>query len=148
MLKLIFILTVIPLAEISLLVKLSHLVGFFFTIFLVAITGFIGAFFVKQQGTKVIKDINTSLSEGRMPVNSLIDGFLIFTGGILLITPGLLTDLSGLGCVLPFSRKYIKPLIKNRLSKFIRSGRFSFSSNDNQGTKTVEIIKEEQQTKK
>ncbi|MCK8817238.1 FxsA family protein [Natroniella sulfidigena] len=139
MLKLILLFTVIPLLELTLLIRLSHLWGTTSTILLVAITGIIGAKLTKLEGTSTISKINASLEQGKMPTDNLVDGLLILIGGAMLITPGLLTDLGGFSCIIPLTRSKIKILTKHRLSKLITTGRVQFSSNNSQEEVDIKI---------
>ena len=144
MYKLILLFTVIPLLELGLLIKISDYVGVIFTISLVAVTGMIGAFLTKKQGTAVVKKIEKSLAAGKMPAESLIDGMIILIGGVMLITPGLLTDLGGFSCIIPLTRVYVKKIAKGRLSKIIQTGSFQFNP-DGKETKTIDVVDEEQE---
>ncbi|GAB6098362.1 hypothetical protein JCM16358_02410 [Halanaerocella petrolearia] len=143
MLKLAFLFTIIPLLELFCLIKISQYLGSLVAVGLVAITGIIGATLAKKQGAVVIKKINYSLAQGRMPADSVIDGLLILIGGVMLITPGLLTDLAGFTCILPFTRPYVKKLTKGRLKKLITTGKVQFFANDEQESKTINIVDEE-----
>ncbi|TDX51633.1 FxsA family protein [Orenia marismortui] len=143
MFRLILLFTIIPLIELTLLIKMSYYMGIVYTISLVATTGIIGAFLAKKQGTSVLKEINHSLSQGIMPADRLIDGLLILIGSAFLITPGLLTDLVGFSCIIPFTRKRVKILTKGRLNKIISSGRFQFFSFNQEEDRTIDIIKDE-----
>lgn len=140
MLKLIFIFTIIPLAELFLLIQISHLLGTIFTISLVGITGLIGAFLAKRQGTSVLTKIRKSLDEGMMPADNLIDGVLILIGGVMLITPGIITDIGGFSCILPYTRKIVKRLTVKQLNRLITVGRFQFSTSG-EDKKVVNIVK-------
>nr|WP_282706904.1 FxsA family protein [Natroniella acetigena] len=132
MFKLVLLFTVIPLLELILLIKLSQLWGAVSTILLVAITGIIGAKLTKLEGTSTVTEINSSLAEGTMPTDNLIDGLLILIGGAMLITPGLLSDLVGFACIIPLTRSKIKLLTKERLKRLITTGSFHFSSDNSQ----------------
>ncbi|OCL26117.1 FxsA protein [Orenia metallireducens] len=143
MFKLILIFTVIPLIELTLLIRLSYHVGTLYTISLIATTGIIGAILAKKQGTSVVKKINQSLSQGEMPADSLIDGLLILIGSAMLVTPGLLTDFAGFSCIIPFTRKRVKFLMKGKLRKLITTGRVQFFSFNQQEEKTVDIVDNE-----
>ncbi len=143
MLKLIILFTVIPLFELATLIKISDFFGMVYAISLVAVTGILGAAMAKRQGMNVVKRIKDSLNNGMMPADSLIDGMLVLMGGVMLITPGLLTDLGGFACIIPFTRGKIKVLAQDRFNKIISSGKFQFSTDDNSETRTVDIVKDE-----
>ena len=47
--------------------------------------------------------------------DKLIDGLLILIGGIVLLTPGLLTDILGFMLLIPYSRNFFKRIAKSKL---------------------------------
>ena len=81
-----------PVAEIAVLLKVHESIGLFDTLMLVILTGFVGAFLARQQGMMVLFQIRKDMAEGRMPAPRLMDGVMILVAGVLLITPGLITD--------------------------------------------------------
>jgi UPF0716 protein FxsA len=112
--KLVALFILVPLIEVLLLIKIGEWVGFGPTILLVVVTGFIGASLARQQGFKVWSRIQTELQAGRMPAADVIDGLLILIGGIVLLTPGLLTDLCGFALMIPPVRRWIRILLERR----------------------------------
>jgi UPF0716 protein FxsA len=112
-LLLIFILT--PLVELYLLIKLGMIIGALNTVLLVILTGFLGALLARSQGFKIFKRINDELEQGIIPSEALIDGFFVLVGGLLLITPGILTDIVGFLLVIPYTREPFKSYIKYKL---------------------------------
>lgn len=104
----------IPLIELALLVRIGARLGLGPTLGLVVVTGFIGAALARQQGFRVWTRIQTELQSGRMPATELLDGLLILLGGIVLITPGLLTDLCGLALMIPTVRRYVRMRLERR----------------------------------
>lgn len=146
-LKLILIFTIIPLLELFILIQISNYLGIIFTISLVAITGLTGAYLTKKQGTSVLTKIRKAIAEGMMPADSLIDGFLILIGGIMLITPGIMTDIGGFSCIIPFTRKIVKKLTVKQFNNLIKTGRFQFSTpdDDNQEDRVVNIVKDKKE---
>jgi len=87
--------------------KLGSFVGAFNTILLVLITGAVGASLAKEQGFMIIGQIKDMLSRGELPAEKMVEGLLILVGGMALLTPGLLTDITGLAAIAPFTRKPI-----------------------------------------
>ena len=126
MAKLIILFTVIPLFELWALIRLSYYLGGLATVLLVGCTGLIGAILTKRQSTSILKEINDSLAQGEMPADKLIDGLLILIGGVMLITPGILTDLTGFSCVIPWTRPKVKYFTKDKLAKIIQTGKVQF----------------------
>ena len=58
---------VLPLVELLILLELHELVGFWYTIGLIVLTGVIGASLAKFQGLMTIEKIRTDMAEGRIP---------------------------------------------------------------------------------
>lgn len=110
---------IMPFIELSLLLKIHEHIGTFHTLGLVIATGIIGAFLAKAQGIMIISKIQQEVAKGRMPAPYLIDGVMILIAGILLITPGLITDTVGFALLVPpirFSiRMYIRKVIEDKL---------------------------------
>ncbi|MFC1590847.1 FxsA family protein [Candidatus Omnitrophota bacterium] len=119
----ILVFTVIPIIELTLLIKLGTLVGVGNTISLILLTGVLGALLLRVQGFNVIKRIDGELGRGIIPSEALMDGFLIFCGGLLLITPGILTDLLGFFLLIPAGRHIIKLIIKRKIQRAFSEGR-------------------------
>lgn len=120
--RLMLLFTVVPLIELSLLIKLGSSIGSGATIGIVILTGVLGAFLAKQEGFLVISKIRQELNEARLPANHLLDGVIILVGGLLLITPGLLTDTIGFLALIPVTRQYFKEFLKRKFNQKINSG--------------------------
>lgn len=120
--KLILLFTVVPLVELALLITVGREIGVLNTISIVVITGVIGAYLARSQGISTLGKIQSSLRRGVMPANEIIDGFMILAGGLLLITPGLITDAAGFLTLIPRSRNMIKSVIVKKMKKMIDSG--------------------------
>lgn len=113
---------VVPLVELALLIKVGQLVGVWPTISLVILTGIAGASLAKHEGLSVLRRIERELEFGRLPTTELLDGFLILAGGLLLLTPGFITDTIGFLCLLPPTRILVRAWIRRRFEEMIRKG--------------------------
>lgn len=102
-LLLLFILT--PLAELALLVYVGTLIGVWYTILIVVATGVIGAALARHQGLATLRRIRANLEQGIIPSIEIFEGALILVGGLLLLTPGMVTDLIGFSMLLPPTRR-------------------------------------------
>ncbi len=109
-----------PIIELYLLIKIGSLIGAFNTIMLVVLTGIAGALLARSQGLAVLNKINSDLESGSMPAEALIYGLFILVGGLLLITPGIITDIIGFIFVIPHTREVVKKYIKNKLRTMAR----------------------------
>ena len=97
---------VVTLAEIYVLVSVGQTIGGLSTVLLVVITAFIGSSLLRQQGWSTMAKAQQSMSEGRTPAMEMMEGVVILVSGILLLTPGFLTDVLGLLGLMPWSRSY------------------------------------------
>lgn len=116
--RLLLLFTVVPLVELALLIKLGNLIGLWPTILIVIATGVLGAALARSQGTRTVGAIRAELAQGRAPTESLINGLLILVGGVVLLTPGLLTDLLGFSLLVPFTRNWFKKELRGRLRRY------------------------------
>jgi UPF0716 protein FxsA len=119
---LILLFTLVPLIELALLIKVGQYVGVFTTIAIVVVTGVIGAYLAKLQGIKILVKIQEEINRGIMPAESLFDGVLILLSGILLLTPGLITDAIGFAGFIPFTRNVFKQWLKRKIRDMIDRG--------------------------
>ena len=120
--KLFLLFTGVPLLELALLIKLGGLMGLWPTIGLVVATGVVGASLARLEGFRVLTIIQNELRAGRVPAGQVIDGLLILIGGILLLTPGFLTDLLGIMLLIPWNRNLIKRWLVQQLARRVQQG--------------------------
>lgn len=114
--------TIVPLVELFILIKIGGHIGALNTILLVIFTVLLGAMLVRMEGLRTLRQIQSSLAQGQLPAEELIDGVLIFAGGILLLTPGVLTDLGALILLLPYTRMHFKRWLRRRFDRMVASG--------------------------
>ena len=115
LLKLFLAFTLIPLVEIYLLIKLGQNFGAITSILLVIFTGILGAYLAKMEGLRTLFRLQETLREGVMPGEELLDALLIALAGLVLITPGFITDAVGFLLLVPFTRMLVKNWLKERL---------------------------------
>jgi UPF0716 protein FxsA len=120
---LILLFTVVPIVELALLIKIGQFLGVFYTVGIVIVTGVIGAYLAKLQGLITLGRIQEEVNNGRMPADRLFDGVLILCSGLLLLTPGLITDLLGFLGLIPLSRNLFKRWLKQKIKDIISEGR-------------------------
>ena len=97
---------VVTLAEIYVLVSVGGAIGAWSTILLVIVTALIGSTLLKQQGWSIMAKAQQSIAEGRTPALEMLEGVVILVSGVLLLTPGFITDGLGLLGLMPWSRRY------------------------------------------
>lgn len=119
---LILLFTVLPALELYILVKVGVYLGAFNTVLLIILTGIYGAYWARLEGLRTWLAFHRDLQNGVMPGDKLLDGLLILIGGVLLITPGLITDLAGFLLILPFTRTLIKVWFMRKIKDKIGKG--------------------------
>lgn len=111
-----------PIIELALLMEASRYLGVLLTVSLVLITGAAGAALARSQGMQALQQLRQSVSAGAFPGEALLDGVLILGGGLLLLTPGFLTDLIGLAALVPGTRHLLKAWLKREIRGRLRRG--------------------------
>ena len=105
-LALLFVLT--PLVELAILVYLGTIIGALYTVLIVVVTGIVGAAMARNQGLATLSRMRSSIEQGIVPSSELFDGALIIAGGLLLLTPGIITDTIGFVVLIPRTRRFIR----------------------------------------
>ncbi|MER2494160.1 FxsA family protein [Catenovulum sediminis] len=112
--KLFLLFVVMPIAEIAVLLHVGELIGGWTTFFIVIVTAIVGAHLVRAQGLAALAEIKSKSAQGVLPADSITEGLMILVAGVLLVTPGFITDAIGFLLTLPITRK---PLAKIFLSQ-------------------------------
>lgn len=108
---------VVPIVELALLIQLGRWIGLWPTLAIIVTTGILGAALASREGLRAWQEFQTEISQGRMPRRPILDGFSIFAGGALLLTPGLVTDLLGFGLLLRPTRRLLQDRVMKRLGR-------------------------------
>lgn len=116
MLPLFLLFVILPIAEIMLLINVSASIGGWNTFFIVVVTAFFGAYFVRQQGFSLLNTMQTKMASGQAPSSEMAQGLLLLVAGVLLITPGFITDIVGFLFTLPFSREPIARFLMSKIN--------------------------------
>lgn len=119
---LVLLFTCVPALELYLLFSVGAQIGALNTIFIIIATGIVGASLAKSQGLELLFKIQDQLNRGEMPTGQLLQGFLVMGGGLLLLTPGFVTDILGFSMVLPGTRTILAAIIKKTFFKSIQKG--------------------------
>ncbi|WP_456278027.1 FxsA family protein [Bacillus sp. AK128] len=104
---------IVPALEIGLLLLSGKTFGVPVTILLIIGTGVLGAWLAKKQGLRAIQSVQYQISRGQVPGDAIIDGLCILVGGVVLLTPGFITDAIGFILLFPQTRRLVKPFIVN-----------------------------------
>ncbi|MGD7053347.1 FxsA family protein [Sutcliffiella horikoshii] len=115
---------VVPALEIWLLITAGKLIGAIPTIILIILTGVLGAWLAKYQGVSALRSAQQKMNSVQMPGDVIIDGLCILVGGVVLLTPGFITDAIGFALLLPPTRNLIKPSIMRAIRNRMDRGQF------------------------
>jgi UPF0716 protein FxsA len=118
--KLILIFVLVPLADLILLMELSAVTGWPFSIAMVVVSGIIGAYLAKRSVKAVGVKIRERMVRGQFSPDLLTDGAMIFFAAGLLLTPGFITDAVGLSILIPSCRRWYKDRISNWMKRNIK----------------------------
>jgi len=116
LLRLVLLFTLVPLVELTLLMWLAKSTHWLFTLWLVILTGLAGAWLARQQGIRCVREVQQRLARGELPAYSLLEGLMILVAGVVLVTPGVLTDLVGFALLVPPFRRLVTRYLTRRIS--------------------------------
>jgi UPF0716 protein FxsA len=112
----------VPFAELYILIRIGRVIGAWYTLLGVIAVGLCGAYLAKQQGLRVFRQWQAALNEGRLPEEGILGGILVLLGSVLLITPGVLTDVVGLALLLPWTRRALAPIVRRAVERRMQEG--------------------------
>lgn len=108
---------IVPVVELALLIQLGRWIGLWPTLAIIVSTGILGAALASREGLRAWQEFQTEIAQGRMPGRPILDGFSIFAGGALLLTPGLVTDLLGFSLLLRPTRRMLQDRVMKRFGR-------------------------------
>lgn len=97
----------VPLLEIAVFILVGGQIGVAATLLLTLLTAMAGVLLLRRQGLAILGRIRAELAANRVPARQLADGAMIAAAGLLLLTPGFVTDIMGLMLFLPAFRETI-----------------------------------------
>lgn len=102
---------VVPIVEIYVIVRVGGILGVLPTVGILLAVSVLGAWLVRREGRRAWRALNEAVGQGQMPGSELADAALVLVGGVLLLTPGFVTDALGFCLVLP----PVRPLVRRVL---------------------------------
>ncbi|BDY06592.1 FxsA family protein [Ferrimonas sp. YFM] len=117
---------VMPIIEISVLVQVGTTLGAWPTIGLVLLTAALGASLVRSQGLSTMMEVRNRMARGEMPGTQIMEAMLLAVAGVLLVTPGFVTDLFGLLVLTPFTRRKLATWLMSRAQVHIATQQQGF----------------------
>jgi len=98
---------IIPLVELYVIIAVGEEIGALWTVILVLLTAVIGVNLLRMQGMSTLMRAQQNMAQGAVPAMEMMEGIILAVGGVLLITPGFITDSIGFLCLIPASRRAI-----------------------------------------
>ncbi len=98
---------IVPIAEIATFMRVGDIIGLWPTLGIILLTAFLGTGLLRYQGIATLNQAQTSLNEGELPLTSVIHGVFLLVAGLLLLTPGFITDAVGFLLFIPSLRLLI-----------------------------------------
>lgn len=105
---------IMPIAEIAVLLQVGGAIGGWTTIGIVILTAVIGTAMLRQQGMATLNKAQLRMQQGEMPAQQMLEGLLLLIGGVLLLTPGFITDFFGFCTLIPISRQFLAKQLAKR----------------------------------
>ncbi len=112
---------VLPAVELYLLITVGRYIGPLTTVGIIVITGMLGWSLVKSQGLATLKRIRAETAQGRLPAEEMVAGLCLLGTGLLLVTPGFLTDTVGFLVLIPSLRRALARQLMRRFKMKIMS---------------------------
>lgn len=131
--RLFLLFTLVPLAELWLLLRIGAWVGLLPTLGIVVGTGVAGAWLARREGVRCWAAVQGELAGGRVPGEELLHALLVLAAGLLLVTPGILTDVTGLLLLVRPVRRLAVRALGRRLEAGVRRGSVRFFTSAGRG---------------
>ena len=106
---------VVPIVELFVIIQVGQVIGPWYTIAILIVVSVAGAWLVKREGRATWQRFRSATGSGRVPAVEVVDGALVLVGGTLLLTPGFLSDVIGLGLVFPPTRAIANRMIRSKV---------------------------------
>ena len=100
------------------------------TVSLIMLTFLIGIVVSRSYGNECFERIQRSLKSREAPVDDVLNGAVMSLCSMLLITPGVVTDMIALLIMIPSTRGLFKDMALNLTNKRIQSGQTYFFFKD------------------
>lgn len=122
MFRLFLLFTVLPVLELWLLIRVGSAFGAPSAVGLCLLTGFIGAGLARAQGARAVQRLQETVARGMMPAREIFDGVMILVAGVVLLTPGFITDFIGILLLLPPVRAVLRAYLTRRFAAKLQAG--------------------------
>ena len=106
---------IVPVIEIALFIQVGGILGLWPTVVLIILTAVVGASLVRSQGLQTLLTVQQRMNKGELPAQQIIEGVMLAVAGVLLLTPGFMTDAMGMAVLLPWPRAWLAKQFMSKL---------------------------------
>lgn len=107
-------------SEISLLITLGSAIGVLPLILLMIAISCAGLWLIRLRGIATILQIRQQISQGQMPTQAVTNSLFFAISGILLLIPGLLSDILAISLLIPLTRTLLQRIFLKLLGDKFR----------------------------
>ena len=112
-----FLFLLFPLIELAVLIQVGSAIGVLPTLLLVIATAILGSVLLRVAGIATAWRAREKLARGELPEQEVLEGLLIAVGGGLLLLPGFISDVFGVLCLIPFTRRLLVGKVRRRVAE-------------------------------
>jgi UPF0716 protein FxsA len=116
LLPLVLLFIVVPIAELAVVIQVGQAIGVWWTVGLLVADSILGSVLMRAQGRTTWRRFNEAIAAGKVPAREVLDGSLVIFGGLLLLTPGFITDFLGILLLIPPTRALVRAVLARRLT--------------------------------
>lgn len=111
----------VPIVEIYVILQVGHVIGAWPTVALLVAESILGGWIIRREGRRAWRALTETFRRGGLPDRELADAALVLVGGVLLLTPGFVTDVLGFVFVLPFTRPFVRWALAAYVGRRVRT---------------------------
>jgi UPF0716 protein FxsA len=93
------------------------------TVVTLMLVGMLGAQLVRSSGIRLIARFQEAIARGEAPEEGVLEGLLLFAAGVAFALPGVLTDVLAFALLVPWVRRKLAYLLRQRLERSMAAGR-------------------------
>lgn len=94
----------VPIAEIAVILMVGSAIGALPTVALIILTAILGTVLLRRQGLSALTRLRADIKDGRVPAAAIGHAITVAVAGVLLLTPGFITDILGFTLFIPAVR--------------------------------------------
>ena len=117
LLPLVLLFIVVPIAELAVVIQVGQEIGVLWTVAILVADSIVGSILMRAQGRAAWRRFNEAMRAARVPAREVLDGGLVMFGGLLLLTPGFITDVLGLVLLVPPTRAVVRKGLARQLQQ-------------------------------